>query len=137
MICNMVSKGGIYNDSTKQKTKARSSTEAKLIGIDDKITKIIWMKKFTEFQGFQIDINVIYQDNKSCITLSLNGKESSGKRRRHFNNEHFYFTDVIKREQVGIEYCSSDDMLSDYDTTGKPLIGKKFKKMRNKIMNHA
>ena len=39
-------KGAIWNESTKQKVNARSSTEAELISIDDEISKIIWMKNF-------------------------------------------------------------------------------------------
>jgi len=34
-------KGAIISDSTKQKSNARSSTEAELNGIDDKISKIL------------------------------------------------------------------------------------------------
>ena len=126
-------KGAIWNESTKQKVNARSSTEAELISIDDKISKIIWMRKFIEAQGFEIDLNILYQDNMSTIKLAENGKQSSGKRTRHFDIKYFYVTDLINRNEVSIEYCSSNDMLADFHT--KPLIGEKFKLMRNKIMN--
>ena len=126
-------KGAICNDSSKQKVNARSSTEAELISIDDKIAKIMWMKRFIENQGFYINLNVIYQDNTSTIKLAENGKYSSGKRTRHFNIKYFYITDLINRKEVSIKYCSSNDMLADYHT--KPLIGEKFESMRNKIMN--
>ena len=126
-------KGSIWNESTKQKVNARSSTEAKLISIDDKISKIIWMKRFIEAQGFDIDLNILYQDNMSTIKLAENGKHSSGKRTRHFDIKYFYITDLINCKEVSIEYCSSNDMLADYHT--KPLFGEKFKLMRNKIMN--
>jgi len=36
-----------------------------LNGIDDKISKILWSKKFIEYQGFKVKVNVIYQDNTS------------------------------------------------------------------------
>ena len=39
-------KGAICNDSSKQKVNTRSSTDAELISIDDKIAKIMWMKRF-------------------------------------------------------------------------------------------
>ena len=55
-----LSKGSIWNESTKQKVNVRSSTEAELISIDDKISKIIWMKRFIEAQGFEIDLNILY-----------------------------------------------------------------------------
>ena len=107
-------KGGICNDSTKQKINARSSTEAELVGIDDRISKIISMKHFIESQGLNVKVNVIYQDNQSCIKLAENGKEKSGKRTRHFNIKYFYITDLIKRQEVSIQYCSSNDMLADF-----------------------
>ena len=41
-------KGGIICESTKQKVNSRSSTEAELIAVDDKIAKIMWTKHFIE-----------------------------------------------------------------------------------------
>jgi len=72
-------KGAIISDSSKQKSNARSSTEAELNCIDDKISKILWSKKFIEYQGFKVKVNVIYQDNTSTMKLTQNGKASSGK----------------------------------------------------------
>ena len=85
----------IWNDSTKQKVNARSSTEAEFINIDDKISNIIWMKRFIESQGLDIDLNILYQDTMSTIKQAENGKHSSGKRTRHFDIKYFYITDLI------------------------------------------
>ena len=64
----------MWDDSTKQKVNARSSTEAELIS--NKISKIIWKMRFIESQGFDIDLNILYQDNMSTIKLAENGKKS-------------------------------------------------------------
>jgi len=72
-------KGAIISDSTKQKSNARSSTEAELNGVDDKISKNLWSKKFIEYKGFKVKVNVIYQDNTSTMKRAQNGKASSGK----------------------------------------------------------
>jgi hypothetical protein len=56
-------KGMIVLDSTKQKVNSRSSTEAELIGVNDRIRKILWTKCFIEYQGFKVKLNIIYQDN--------------------------------------------------------------------------
>ena len=93
------------------------------------------MEKLIGAQGFQIDINVIYQDFKSCIKLAEKGKDSSGKRAWHFDIKYFYIMDLIKRQEVSIEYYSSNEILADDYT--KPIISKKFTIIRNKIMNHA
>jgi hypothetical protein len=126
-------KGAILSSSTKQKVNSRSSTESELIGVDDKIAKVLWMKRFLEWQDFKVTLNIIYQDNTSSIKLEENGKESSGKRTRHFDIKHFYVTDLVGRDEVKIEYCSTDEMIADYNT--KPLVGGKFKLFRDLIMN--
>jgi hypothetical protein len=126
-------KGMIVSDSTKQKVNSRSSTEAELIGVDDRISKILWTKRFIEYQGFKVKLNIIYQDNTSTMRLENNGKASSGKRTRHFDIKYFYVTDLIGRDQVEVIYCPTDDMLADYMT--KPLTGSKFHYFRDLIMN--
>ncbi len=126
-------KGTIASVSTKQKVNTRSSTEAELVSIDDIISKVIWTKRFIEAQGFKVNANIIYRDNQSSMKLEENGKESSGKRTRHFDIKYFYITDLIKQGEVEIEYCPTDDMMADYMT--KPLVGVKYHKFRGWIMN--
>ena len=72
-----IGSGSIYNESTKHKKNDRSSTKAELIVIDDNIVMVIWTKKFIEEQGFDIELNLIYQDNQSTIKLATKGKDSS------------------------------------------------------------
>jgi hypothetical protein len=125
--------GTILSDSTKQKVNARSSTECEMIAVDDTLSKILWSKRFIEAQGFKVNFNIVYQDNTSAIKLETNGKASSGKRTRHFDIKFFYFTDLMKRGEIEVEYCPTDEMIADYFT--KPLVGSKFNEFRNKIMN--
>jgi hypothetical protein len=127
-------KGAISGSSMKQKVNSRSSTESELIGVDDKISRVLWTKRFLEWQEFLVKLNIIYQDNTSTtIKLEQNGKESSGKRTRHFDIKYFYVTDLISRDEVEIEYCSTDEMLADYNT--KPVVGRKFSLFRDRFMN--
>ena len=126
-------KGMITSDSTKQKVNARSSTEAELIGVDDKVSKVIWTKKFIEAQGFQVKTNIVYQDNTSTIKMEENGKSSTGRRTRHYDIKLFYITDLVGRGEIEIEYCPTGDMLADY--MSKPVVGTKLKKFRDLIMN--
>jgi hypothetical protein len=126
-------KGAIQTISTKQKINSRSSTEAELVSIDDIIAKVIWTRSFLEAQGYHVKENVIYRDNQSSMKLEINGKQSSGKRTRHFNIKYFYITDLIQRGEVSTKYCSTDHMIADYMT--KPLTGEKFHQFRQAIMN--
>jgi hypothetical protein len=125
--------GIVISDSTKQKVNARSSTQSELIAVDDVLSKVIWTKKFIEAQGHQVKANIVFQDNTSTMKLELNGKASSGKRTRHFDIKLFHVTDLINQGELLVEYCSTDEMTADYMT--KALVGSKFKKHRESIMN--
>jgi Reverse transcriptase (RNA-dependent DNA polymerase) len=125
--------GAIQSYSIKQKINTRSSTEAELVSIDDVISKIVWTKLFLEAQGFQVKENIINRDNQSSMKLEMNGKNSSGKRTRHFNIKYFYITNLIERKEASIQFCPTDKMISDYLT--KPTTGAKFHKFRSAIMN--
>ena len=76
---------------------------------------------------------VIYQDNESTILLGEHGKMSSSKRTKHVYIRYFYVTDKVKKGEVKLEFCPTDDMIADYFT--KPLQGKTFRKLRKTILN--
>jgi hypothetical protein len=81
MGATMTLGGGVLcSVSTKQKVNACSSLEAELVGMDDIISKKLWMKLFIQEQCFKVEMNVIYHDNTSTMKLEENGKASSGKR---------------------------------------------------------
>jgi hypothetical protein len=134
-ICAIITlgKGAIILDSIKQKVNARSSTESKMIATDNTILKVFWTKRFIEAQGHNIKANIVYQDNTSAMKLETNGKASCGKRTRHFDIKFFYLTDLIKRGELQVEYCQTNEMDADYMT--KPLDRAKFIKFRNRIMD--
>jgi hypothetical protein len=118
--------GVICSISTKQKINTRSSTEAELVGVDNVVSKVLWMKLFIEAQN-------IYRDNMSSMKLEENGKASSGKRTRHSNIKYFYITNLIQCNNIQIEYCPTEEMVADYMT--KPLVGAKFEGLCKIIMN--
>ena len=125
-------KGAVISVSRKQKLNTKSSTEAELVGVDDISKMILWTKLFLEEQGYGIEKNILYQDNKSAILLETNGKRSSGKRTRALNIRYFFITDQVEKRNLTIEHCPTDEMLVDFYT--KPLQGEKFRKFRNEIM---
>ena len=51
-----------------------------------------------EAQGYNVDKNILFQDNKSTILLENNGKMSSSKRTRAIDIHYFFLTDQIKKE---------------------------------------
>ena len=110
----------------------KSSTEAKLVAVDDVSVMILWIKLFLEAQEYGVNKNIIYQDNKSAILLETNGRKSARKRSRALNIRYFFLTDQIEKGNVMVQYCPTDKMIADYMT--KPLQGSKFKEFAAKIM---
>jgi hypothetical protein len=65
--------GIIYGTSKRQKVNTKSSTEAEVARTDDVMPQMLWTLYFLESQGYKINENVLYQDNKSSILLETNG----------------------------------------------------------------
>ena len=126
--------GAVQSISRKQKLNTKSSTEAELVGADDASIMILWTKLFMEAQGYEVNDNVLFQDNKSAILLEKNGKRSSGKRTRALNIRYFFLTDQAAKGNLSIDYCPTDEMIGDFFT--KPLQGAKFLKFKKMIMGH-
>jgi hypothetical protein len=124
--------GVIQAISTKQKVNSRSSTEYKLISMDDILSKVLGRKLLMEEQECKIVQSVVFRDNTSAMTIEIKGKTSSGKRTRHFEIKYFYVTDRIKGKEVMIEHSSTDSMIADYMM--KSLTGTKSNKFREVIM---
>ena len=106
--------------------------ESELVGVDDAATMILWTKLFLEAQGYDIEKNIIYQDNKSAILLETNGKKSSSRQTRALNIRYFFITDQVEKGNAQIDHCGTDDMVGDFFT--KPLQGEKFQKFWDSIM---
>jgi len=127
-------RGCTLNGSRKQKLNTRSSTEAKLVGADDMSQLIFWAKLFMEARGYEIQHNILYQDNKSTILLLENGKSSSSKRTCALNIRYFYLTDQIEKGNIEVHYCPMDKMVADYNSN--PLQGKPFNFLRRMLLGH-
>ena len=82
-------KGAAMSFSRGQKLNVKSSTEAELVVVDDAIPQMMWGKYFIEAQGYTVDNNILYQDNKSTMLLATNGSRSMSRRTKHIC--HWYF----------------------------------------------
>jgi hypothetical protein len=134
----MLGKGAMQSIARKQTMKVQSSTEGELVTVDDAATMILWTKLFLEAQGYEVDKNIVYQDNKSAILLETNGKRSSGKRTRALNIRYFFITDQVEKGNAQIEHFGTDDMVviflqshckvkSSYDSGTIFLVAKRHK----------
>ena len=67
-------RGALYSASNQKKLNTKSSTEAELVGVDDLMPQILWMRYFLEAQGMKVSDNIVYQDNQSAMKLEKNGR---------------------------------------------------------------
>jgi len=125
-------RGAIASISAKQKVNTRSSAEAEVVGVDDAMGPILWTCHFLEEQGHEVKDNVLFQDNQSAMRLETNGRASAGRRTRHLNIRCFFVTDQVNQGLISMRHCPTDEMDSDCHT--KPAQGKKFHKLRSRIM---
>jgi hypothetical protein len=65
--------------SWKQKLNTKSSTESKLVAINDMMPIMLWTCYFLLSQGYGIVENLLLQDNKSLILLEKNDNIRSAK----------------------------------------------------------
>jgi hypothetical protein len=126
-------RGAPISFSRKQKLNVRSSCEGKLVGIDDALPLILWARYFIEAQGYTVEENILYQDNKSTILLANNGRWSSGKRTKHIRSRYFYIKDKVESGEVSIQHRGTKEMWSDVLT--KPKQGLGMRQDRAELMN--
>ena len=126
-------RGAAISSSRKQKLNVRSSAEGELVGIDDALPCILWCRYFIEAQGYTIEQNILYQDNKSTILLATNGRWFSSKRTKHIKSRYFSVKDKIDQGELEVQYMPTEKMWCD--TLTKPKQGKGFCIDRSRIMN--
>ena len=61
-----------------------------------------------------------------------NGRQSVDKRAKHTNARFFSINNRVKRGEISVKHCPTDDMIADFQT--KPLQGAKFLKFRQAMM---
>lgn len=133
----------VLSISYKRKINTKSSTESKLVEVDDALIFVMWMKHFfkSQLELFNQDSKLknlgkeisIKQDNTSAIQLKCNRWKSSSKRTKHINVRYFYITDKLKNNDVTqVVYKPLESMTSDYLT--KAFQGKLLSKHQNTLM---
>ena len=116
--------GTIHNKSCKQKLNTKSSTEAEVVGMSDYIPYNIWLVNFLRGQGYELQHNIVYQDNTSAIKMEKNGRNLCTGNSRHIDIRYFFTKDRVDKGEMTIQYCPTNEMLAGYHT--KPLQGSLF-----------
>ena len=69
-----------------------------------------------ESQGYTIENNILYQDNKSTILLAKNGRMLAGKNSKHIKNRFFLITDKVVQRELEILHMGTKSMWVDVNT---------------------
>jgi hypothetical protein len=126
--------GMVYITARKQKLVAKSSTEAELIALNDGSSRVLWLKDLMNELGYKQNNATVFQDNKSTMYLAESGEGKLGKT-KHIQVRYFYIKQLIENNDIHLVHKSTNDMAADILT--KPLMGEKFIKFRNELLNES
>ena len=125
--------GPVFAKSGKQRIVTKSSTEAELVGLSDTASQAIHLRNFLYDQGYtSVGPAIIYQDNKSCMSLMKRGSPAS-ERSRHIHIRHFWLAERATNGEIVIVHLRTEDMFANVLT--KPIQGAQFVKERRGLTN--
>jgi len=118
--------------SMKSSRVLLSSTEAECYAVVQIARENEWIKEFVRSLNIiACDIHtIIYQDNKSTISLAKGGGH---KRSKHFDIEFYFVIERIREGKIQLHYIPTNDMLADMFT--KTLPHAQFERLRERMMN--
>ncbi|XP_020698616.2 uncharacterized protein LOC110111194 [Dendrobium catenatum] len=114
----------------KQKTVARSSTEAEYRALATATTNIIWLRRLLE--EFQLDLSQptqLFCDNISAMAIATNPIFHA--RMKHIEIDFQFIRDCLKNRVLQLAHIHSQDQLADLFT--KSLSIPRFVALRNKL----
>lgn len=110
--------GPISWKSRLQPTVALSSTEAEYRAITKAGQELVWIRNMMMFFGFEdIKPTILQSDNMGAIHLTT--KSIFHGRAKHIEIQYHWIREIIKKGDLSIQYCPSQDMIADLLT--KPL----------------
>ena len=62
----------VISKSPGQKMNTKSSSETELVGVDDLLPTVLRAKYFIEAQGYDVERNIIHQNNESTLGMLIN-----------------------------------------------------------------
>ena len=117
-------------NSKKQKMVTRSTSESELLSLSGAINQGAGIAKFLhEVKLIEQDGFEMRQDNKSTITIAVNGEGMGGKA-RHFRVRHEFMREMHRDKKMMIVYCATENMLADFLTKSVGSKGFRFQVVR-------
>ncbi|XP_074579625.1 secreted RxLR effector protein 161-like [Curcuma longa] len=103
--------------SKKQQSVAQSSAEAEYISASVATSQAIWLRRILADLGHHQG-TVLYYNNKSAIAMAKNPIHHS--RTRHITLKHHFIRQTIEDREIQLEFCRSEEQLSDIFTKALP-----------------
>ena len=116
--------------SGKQRTVARSSTEAEYKALADGTAEILWIRALLSDLHFSSDpMTILWCDNLGATYLSVNPIFHA--RTKHVEVDYHFVHDRVAKKEIAVWFISSQDQLADVLT--KPLPHASFTYFRSKL----
>ena len=116
--------------SGKQRTVARSSTEAEYKALADGTAEVLWLRYLLSDLCFSpSSATTIWCDNLGATYLSLNPIFHA--RTKHVEVDYHYVRDRVTKKEIQIRFIPSKDQLADVLT--KPLASSPFTSLCSKL----
>ena len=116
--------------SGKQRTVARSSTEAEYKALADGTAEILWIRALLSDLHFSSDpMTILWCDNLGATYLSVNPIFHA--RTKHVEVDYHFVRDRVAKKEIAVRFISSQDQLADVLT--KPLPHASFTYFRSKL----
>ena len=55
-------------------------------------------------QGYNLNKNILYEDNQSAMRIAKNGVHSCGQNSRHYLIRYYFIKDRLTKDNIGIQY---------------------------------
>jgi hypothetical protein len=127
-------KGMFFVKSNKQKCVAKSSTGAEVIALDDAVCDAVHLMNMLSSCGFKCGKCVVHEDNLSVIKIIRGGIEVMRKT-KFMRVRVAHMKEMIDMNGIQVKHCPTNNMIVDILT--KPLVGNKFRRLRDAMLGTA
>ena len=118
--------------SKKQPSVALSSCEAEIMAGSEAAKEAIYLSAFLRELGFDMsEPPPLRMDNKSAIDLAYNPEHHA--RTKHIDRRHYFIRECVEDGRLRVPFVATAENIADFFT--KPLMGKDFFRMRDRVMN--
>ena len=124
--------GLFYCKSVKQRIVTKSSTESELVGLNEAVTHALWCLNFIGDIGYEIKPCIVWQDNRSTISI-VNGGMESIKRTKHLTVRQLFVKEKVDAKLIEVKYMPTHAMIVDIMT--KAVRGPLFRRLRDAMLN--